>query len=153
MTRYAGRNPVAPRALQVRLLPPPPNILGIAQPGQSPRFGTGKSLVQIQLPRPINGECRLMRKPHAVTVVHAGSSPVVHPTLAGVCYPRINRRKAALIQFLADMVQRWNAALPAQKCGLDSRCPRQSTVREWRRGRLHKPPCAGSIPALTTTNR
>ena len=38
-----------------------------------------------------------MLKLHAVTVADTGSSPVAYPTLAGVCYPRINCREATLI--------------------------------------------------------
>ena len=41
-----------------------------------------------------------MAKPQAVTLVDTGSSPVVHPTLAGGYYPRINRREAILISAL-----------------------------------------------------
>ena len=47
---------------------------------------------------PNNGEHSLMAKLHAVTVADTGSSPVVHPTLAGGYYPRINRREATLIR-------------------------------------------------------
>ena len=54
---------------------------------------------------PDNGEHSLMGKPHAVIVVDIGSSPFVHPTLAGVCYPRINGREATLIRIHADIVQ------------------------------------------------
>ena len=41
-----------------------------------------------------------MAKPQAVTLVDTGSSPVVHPKLAGGYYPRINRREAILISAL-----------------------------------------------------
>ncbi len=41
-----------------------------------------------------------MAKPQAVTLVDTGSSPVVHPKLAGRYYPRVNRREAIPISAL-----------------------------------------------------
>ena len=47
-------------------------------------------------PLPDNGEHSLTTKLHAVIVRDVGLIPTVHPILAGVCYPQIQRREATL---------------------------------------------------------